>query len=93
MIQNWDNLEYDFKNQPSNTKLEAVFNYIGSKKITSIKPSCSCVVTNFKNNNLRCRWKLPNVKDSYESYKYIMIQYNDGSFDTLTLKVFINGKV
>lgn len=92
MIQNWDKLEYDFKNQISNTKLEAVFNYTGSKKITSIKPSCGCVVTNFKNNTLNCRWKLPNVKDTYESYKFIMVHYDDNSFDTLTLKAFINGK-
>lgn len=86
----WDRIEYDFGTVKSGSTQTTKFQYNGDKEVLEIEPLCNCVGYKFENNILKVRWTTKkNVVQPYQSTKIIMIVYEDGAIDELTLKAMI----
>lgn len=92
IVSRWDKLSHDFGNQPANAKLQTEFHYHGDLNIKSIETSCGCVTTSYKDKVLTVNLKIKNTKETYRSYKYIYVFYDNDSMDTIELITMINGK-
>lgn len=84
----WTNQEVEFQPAKAGTTLYSVHEYRGIKSIKSISVSCKCVTHRLKNNQLSLEWKTKSpIPESYVSFKYVTISYQDGSVDEIQLKV------
>lgn len=89
-MENWDKLEHDFGIVRPKDVLVTEFNYIGKKEIKEIEPTCNCVSYKwFDSNNLRIRWNVRAYTRNTQVSKNVLILYEDGTFDDLTLKAFV----
>jgi len=83
----WNKIEHDFGNIKAGSTIQYTFENDGSKIIRETNPSCNCISIYHKNNTLRVVWKVrDDVKESYESFKYVYIVYQGGEMEMLTLK-------
>lgn len=83
----WNKVEYDFKDTKAGTKLEYTFEYNGEKIIRGFKASCNCISLYPNNKALRVVWNTPkDIKESYESFKYITVEYAQSEVEVLTLR-------
>lgn len=89
----WDKLEHDFGHVKKGSVVSYEFNYVGSKTVKEVEPTCNCVGWKwFSPNNLRIRWNIKKGGRIGESLtRTILIVYDDDSLDELTLKAKING--
>jgi hypothetical protein len=88
-MENWDKLEHDFGVNKAGIILTTSFNFQGDKEIKEIEPTCNCVSYKWASNVLRIQWKVRNYTRDTLSIKNILVLYEDGSFDDLTLKAHI----
>jgi len=83
----WNTVEYDFGKIRTGTTLEYTFTNDGTKTIKDLKASCSCISLYPNSKTLRVVWKTPeDIKESYESYKYVYVTYRNSEMEILTLK-------
>ena len=86
----WNTKEYNFGNSTTNVTLRYSFTHDGSKGVQEIEPLCNCTSAKLNGNSLDVAWNTPkNIVKSYQSTKVIMIVYDDGSIDDLTLKAYL----
>lgn len=90
MMANWDKQIHDFGVVPKGSVLKTEFEYLGTKPIKEIEPTCNCVGYKLEGNCLQLKWKVKeNPVQSYQSNKVVMVIYDDGTLDDLTLTAYI----
>ena len=83
----WNKVEHDFGNIKSGSTIEYTFEHDKSKIIRNIKPSCSCLSIYPNGNKLRVVWKTrKDIKESFESFRFIYITYPFNEVEILELK-------
>ena len=87
---NWDKTTHDFGTVDKGVTLKAEFDYLGSKTIKEIEPTCNCVGFKLEGNCLKLKWNVKkDLQASVQQNKIVMIVYDDGSLDDLTLTAFV----
>lgn len=87
----WKTIEHDFGSIRAGSKLEYVFENDGSKVIKDIKGSCPCISIYPNGKTLRVVWKTrDDIKESFESFKYVYITYRNSEMEILTLMATLN---
>ena len=89
-MENWDKKLHDFGTVPKGCTLKTEFEYLGNKQIKEIEPTCNCVGFILEGNCLKVKWNVKKVAVvSYQSNKTVMVVYEDGTLDDLTLTAYI----
>lgn len=89
-MNNWDRKTHDFGEVSKGVILNTSFTYLGTKPIKEIEPTCNCVGFELVGDQLKVKWRVKRFAQvSYQSNKTIMIIYDDGALDDLTLTAYI----